>query len=113
MDREKLTRETFELDRDIAFHTFRRLYIEKPEIVAACPDPALREEMLRGFWNQDAEKRYPEFQHNTAGMSTEELDALKTKLTRNLAALRFQQILDEPPGNQQEPIKARDRSREM
>jgi hypothetical protein len=113
MDREKLTRETFELDRDIAFHTFRRLYIENPEIVAACPDHALREQMLRGYWNQDAEMRYPEFQHNTAGMSTEELGALKTRLSSNLAALRFQQILHGPSGNQQEPAKARDKGREM
>jgi hypothetical protein len=113
MDRERLTRETFELDRDIAFHTFRRLYIENPEIVAACPDHALREEMLRGYWNQDAEKRYPEFQQNTAGMSTEELGVLKTKLTKNLAALRLQQILHESPRHQQEATKARDRGREM
>lgn len=113
MDRERLTRETFELDRDIAFHTFRRLYIEKPEIVAACPDPALREQMLQGYWNQDAEKRYPEFQQNTAGMSTEELGTLKTRLSRNLAALRLQQILHEPSRHQQEPTKARDRGREM
>jgi hypothetical protein len=91
--RDRLVRETFELDRDIAFFTFRRLYIEKPEIVQACPDPQVREKMLRGFWNQDAEPRFAEFQGNVSHMSVEQLQTLKAGWLDELHALQIQQIV--------------------
>jgi hypothetical protein len=116
MDREKLIRETFELDRDVAFRTFRRLYIENPEIVQACPDPAVREKMLRGFRNQDAEKRYPEYREKSEMLSTEALIEVRDELKEVIAAERFQRVLKGEEGNGKEPqekANAKDKRREI
>lgn len=43
IDRDWLVRKTFELDRDLAYRTFRRLHFDLPEVVRACPEPAVRE----------------------------------------------------------------------
>ena len=116
MDREKLIRETFELDRDVAFRTFRRLYIENPAIVQACPDPAVREKVLRGFWNQDAEKRYPEYREKSGMLSTEALIEVRDELKKVIATERFQRILKGEEGTGQKSQvqgNARDKAREI
>jgi hypothetical protein len=96
--RDALIRETFELDRDLAFRTFRKLHMGIPEIVQACPDPELREAMLRGFWNEDAEKRYPEYRQKTSGMSIERLLDLRADLieqANGIGILEWQEWLAE------------------
>ncbi len=72
--REWLVRQNFEHERDYHYLKFREHHWTIPEIVAACPDPALREKMLRGFWNQDAERRFPEYRATVAGLSMAELE---------------------------------------
>jgi hypothetical protein len=85
--KEKLIREVFEYDRDIAYREFRTHHWNLPEIVNACPDPAVREAMLRGFWNQDAEKRYPEFREKVAGISMDRLLNVRAELIGQLNAI--------------------------
>ena len=72
--RDHLIRECFEHERDFHYVKFREHHWDLAEIAAACPDPGLREKMLRGFWNQDAEKRYPEYRAAVARMSSAELE---------------------------------------
>jgi hypothetical protein len=83
-EREQLTREAFELERDVFYRRFRDWHFDMPEIVEACPDPAMRERMLKGFWNQDAEKRFAEYQEATAAMSHAELAAHRDYLRAQL-----------------------------
>ena len=71
--REKLIRETFEHERNFFYREFRKHHWNHPDVVSACLDPHTREEMLRGFWNQDAEGRFPEYRAAVAGLSTAEL----------------------------------------
>ena len=78
--REKLIRESFELERDFFYRDFRLRHWDVPEVAAACPEEAAREKMLRGFWNQDAEKRYPEYRASVAGLSTAQLTAHRDEL---------------------------------
>jgi hypothetical protein len=72
-NRENLIRENFEHERNFHYLKFREYHWNMPEIVKACPDPLLREKMLKDYWNQDAEKRYPEYRAAVAGMSMAEL----------------------------------------
>ncbi len=72
-ERERLIREAFQLERDFFYREFRKHHWNLPEIVTRCPDPALRERLLWGFWNQDAEKRYPEYRAAVAGLTMAEL----------------------------------------
>jgi hypothetical protein len=72
--REKLIRENFEHERDFNYVEFRANHWNLSEVADACPDERQRERMLRGFWNQDAEERYPEYRAAAAGMSTWELE---------------------------------------
>ena len=72
-EREKLIRENFEYERDYHYVGFRERHCTLPEIVEACPDERQREQMLRGFWTQDAEGRYAEYRAAVAGASTAEL----------------------------------------
>jgi hypothetical protein len=78
--REKLIRESFELERDFFHRDFRRWHWNVPEVAAACPDEEAREKMLRGFWNQDAEKRYPEYRASVAGLNLAQLTAHRDEL---------------------------------
>jgi hypothetical protein len=71
--RDNLIRENFEMERDFHYVKFREHHWNLPEIVKACPDEGQRDRMLRGFWNQDAEKRYPEYREAVAGMSMSDL----------------------------------------
>jgi hypothetical protein len=104
--RDKLIRETFELDRDIAFATFRRLHMWNPEIVQACPHPDVRAQMLLGFWRQDAEKRYAEYQEKAGLLSTEELLETRAQLREVMAREEFQRIFK---GERIDPEKSQDR----
>jgi hypothetical protein len=72
--RENLIRENFEHERDFNYVMFREYQWNLQEIVEKVPDEGQREKMLRGFWNQDAEKRYPEYRAAVAGLSTSELE---------------------------------------
>jgi hypothetical protein len=83
-ERQQLAREAFEAERDVFYRKFRDWHFDVPEIVAACPEPGMRERMLKGFWNQDAEKRFAEYLQATADMTPAELaahcDQLKAQL---------------------------------
>ncbi len=83
--REKLIRESFELERDFFYRDFRLRHWDVPEVAAACPEEEVREKMLRGFWNQDAEKRYPEYRAAVAGLSMAQLTAHRDELAELLA----------------------------
>jgi hypothetical protein len=72
-DRENLIRENFEYERDFNYWGFRELHWSLTEVIEACPDECLREKMLRGFWNQDSEERYPEYRSAVAGLNMSEL----------------------------------------
>src|SRR5262245_51630294 len=85
--RNDLIRQCFEHERDFHYVKFREHHWELPEIVAKCPDPAVRETMLRGFWNQDAEKRYPEYRAAVAGMSLLDLENEREHWIEKLDAL--------------------------
>jgi hypothetical protein len=96
--REKLLRETFELERDFNYWAFRHHHWDHPEVVATCPDPQQREAVLRGFWNQDAEKRFPEYRAAVAGLSLEELETEKEQWLDRLSLLsprQYQEVLAE------------------
>jgi hypothetical protein len=82
--RERLIRECFEHERDLEYPRFRQFHFGDPEVVRACPDPGLRERMLRGFWEQDAEKHYAGYCDKLAGMSTERLLDLRADLADRL-----------------------------
>ena len=67
-------------------------------MVATCPDPEEREEMLRGFWNQDAEKRFPEYRAAVSGLSMTALEMEKEQWLGRLSLLserEYKEILDE------------------
>ncbi len=83
-EREGLIRQAFELERDFFYAEFRRHHWNLPDIVATCPDPAFRERMLQGFWNQDAEKRFPEYRAAVAGLTTAELAAERDRWIEKL-----------------------------
>jgi hypothetical protein len=85
--KEQLIREIFEHDRDIAYREFRRLHWNIPDIVKSCPAPAVREEVLRGFWIEDAEKRFPEYREKVAGMSMDRLLDLRADLIEQSNAI--------------------------
>jgi hypothetical protein len=85
--REYLIRETFELERDYHYTKFRAHHWDDPRIVEKCPEPALREKMLRGFWNQDAETRYPEYRKAVAKLSTAELETTREQWIETLDAI--------------------------
>jgi len=108
--REKLMRECFELERDFNYWEFRQHHWHHPEIVATCPLPEEREEALRGFWNQDAEKRFPEYQQAVAGLSLEELEAEKEQWLDRLSVLSVQEY-QEILGEASLPTPANDNSR--
>ena len=98
MSREKLIRECFELEREFHYWQFRQHHWNKAELVATCPHPEEREQVLRGFWNQDAEKRFPEYQAAVVSLSLEELEAEKEQWLGRMSCLSEQQyraILDE------------------
>jgi hypothetical protein len=93
-EREKLTRETFQLERDFQYWQFRQHHWDNAEVVATCPDPQEREEMLRGFWNQDAEKRYPEYRAVVSGLSMTELEAEREYWLDRLSLLSDREYKD-------------------
>jgi hypothetical protein len=92
--REKLVREAFELERDFHFWEFRHRHWNNAEIVATCPDPKEREEVLRGFWNRDAEGRYAEYRAAVAGLSVAELEAEREQWLDRLSCLSPRQYLE-------------------
>jgi hypothetical protein len=71
--RERIIRELFEHERDFHYREFRKHQWNVPEIVAAAPDPDMREKALRGFWNKDAEGRFEEYRSAVAGLRMAEL----------------------------------------
>lgn len=85
--REWLIRQNFEHERDYHYVMFRKHHWNSPEIVAACPDEGLREKMLRGFWNQDAEKRFTEYKAAVAHMSVSELQTERENWMEKLDCL--------------------------
>src|SRR5947209_20010384 len=95
-ERERLIREVFEGERDFFYLRFRQNHWNEPEIVAACPDPATREALLRGFWNQDAEGRYPEYRETVAGLSLAELEAERDRWAAKLnGAASYRDVLQD------------------
>jgi hypothetical protein len=110
--RDALIRELFELERDFAYRTFRRLHIENPEIVQACPKPELREEMLRGFWNQDAEKRFAEYRQAVAGKSVAELLDIRADLIEQSNARGLQEYLERRGKPAHSPDKDNEKGRD-
>ena len=44
---------------DFHYWEFRQQHWDLAEVVVTLSDPAEREEALRTFWHQDAEKRFP------------------------------------------------------
>jgi len=100
-EREKLIRQNFELERDFHYWEFRQHHWNQAEIVARIPDPAEREEVLRSFWHQDAEKRFPEYRAAVSGMSLAELEMEKEQWLDRLSCVsvrEYQQILAEAAG---------------
>jgi hypothetical protein len=96
--KDDLIREVFEMERDIAYRSFRKFHWNLPEIVGACPNPAVREEMLRGFWNRDAEKHFPQFYSKVAGMNFNRLLDLRADLVEQadaIACLEYRELLAE------------------
>lgn len=99
--REKLVRECFELERDFHYWEFRQHHWNSVELVATCPDATEREAVLRGFWIQDAEKRFPEYQAAVAGLSMAALEMEKEQWLDRLSCLterQYQDILAEAAG---------------
>jgi hypothetical protein len=99
--RERLIRESFELERDFFYRDFRERHWNVPEVAAACPEEEARETMLRRFWKQDAEKRYPEYRASVAGLSTAQLTAHRDELAELLAggaAGEYREMLREASG---------------
>ena len=90
-ERERLIRENFELERDFHYWQFRQEHWNQAEIVARLPDPAAREEVLRSFWQQDAEKRFPEYRAAVAGMSLEGLEREKEQWLDRLSCVSTKQ----------------------
>jgi len=102
-EREKLIRETFQLERDFHYWQFRQHHWDNAEVVATCPDPEEREEILRGFWNQDAEKRFSEYRAAVTGLSMEELESEKEQWLDRLSLLserEYKEILAEGIGRE-------------
>jgi hypothetical protein len=96
--REWLIRQNFEHERDYHYVMFRKHHWNDPEVVKAVPDEGLREKMLRGFWNEDAEKRFPEYREAVAALSIEELQTERENWIEKLDCLgmtEYRQILDE------------------
>lgn len=92
-ERQQVTREAFELERDVFYRKFRAWHFNVPEIVEACPDPGMRERMLKGFWNQDAEKRFAEYQAATAAMTLAELAAHRDHLKAELVGRPHESVV--------------------
>jgi hypothetical protein len=86
-EKDKLIRRIFEHDRDIAFRQFRQHHWDDPEIVSMCPDPAMREGALRGFWNHDAEKHFPEFHAHMSKLGIWPLEQLEKDLCVKLRGI--------------------------
>jgi hypothetical protein len=106
--RDSLIRENFELERDFHYVMFREHQWNIPEIVKACPDEVLRDQMLRGFWNQDAENRYAEYRVAVADLSTSELLNIREEWVEKLdclGMLEYREAVERPtrlPANDNE-----------
>lgn len=111
-EREKLIRECFELERDFNYWPFRQEHWEKVEIVATLPESSEREQVLRDFWEHDAEKRFPEYRKAVSGLTLVELEAEKEQWLDRLSCVgtqQFQEILAETVSK--EPVNDNRRSR--
>ena len=96
--RERLIRECFEHERNFHYHEYRNHHWNASDIVAACPDPEVREDMLRGFWNQESEQRFPEYRAAVSGLSLAELETEREQWLDRLSCLsvrEYQEILAE------------------
>jgi hypothetical protein len=94
--REWLIRQNFEHERDYFYVGFRHHHWNEPEIVAACPDEESRDDMLREFWKQDAENRFPEYQEAVADMTISELQTERENWIEKLDRLgmsEFQRMM--------------------
>lgn len=99
--REWLIRQNFEHERDYHYVMFRKHHWNDPDVVKAVPDERLREKMLRGFWNEDAEERFPEYRAAVAGLSIEELQTERENWIEKLDYLgttAYRQMLAEAAG---------------
>jgi hypothetical protein len=111
--RDKLIRECFELERDFHYWDFRQHHWNQVDIVATLPDPAEREEVLRGFWNRDAETRLAEYRAAMASLSSAELEMEKEQWLDRLSCLSTRQsreILAE--GARPQPVNDNERGRQ-
>lgn len=96
--REWLIRQNFEHERDFHYVLFRQYHWNLPEIVWRFPDLQRREEMLRGFWNEDAEKRFPEYLAAVANMTLAQLQTEREMWIEKLdclGMLEFQRMMNE------------------
>ena len=88
----------FALERDFHYWDFRQHHWNHAEVVATCPDLEEREKILHGFWHQDAEKRYPEYQAAVTDLSMEQLESEREHWLDKLSLLsetQYQDILAE------------------
>lgn len=101
--REWLIRQNFEHERDYHYVMFRKHHWDDPEIIKEVPDEKLREKMLRGFWNQDAEKHFPEYRAAVAGLTIAELQREREEWIEKLDCLgmmEYRQILADAASRQ-------------
>jgi hypothetical protein len=84
---EWLVRQNFEHERDFHYVKFREHHWNQAEVAATLPDPREREAALRAFWNQDAEKRFAEYQAAVAGRSISVLQTEREQWIEKLDCL--------------------------
>jgi hypothetical protein len=86
-DKRQLIRETFELTRDILFHRLKEQFFTAYGAIQKYPDPAVREQKMRDFHNDEHETTYAQYermamQDTVAGL-TEHRDSLKRAIAHH------------------------------
>ncbi len=93
--REKLTRETFELNREIGFQKFHKEFFADADLIKEWPKPEVRTWQFRTFWDQESERKYAEYQEKTATLTTRELFEYRELLQAISPEQQRERMLDE------------------
>ena len=88
----EIIRDLFLMEMELGFETFRDHPKDIPDRIAACPDREMREEMLLGFWHENAARRYPHYQRRAESLTLDELLTMRDALRKKVEGDRKEEI---------------------
>lgn len=82
--RDALLRESHRLNHELGYIGFRHRYFNDPDEIREWPDPAVREQELRSFWDKEMQGNYAsylkDFSHYSVGVLAAYCDYLRELL---------------------------------